>query len=175
MARYTITDGPSKMDFMLAVFDGNSPRERRMVALRTEDEGNLPFAIDAIRREDGGSENWLFSGCMGITGEEYHGYFSTRTRKGWVEIGLSATESTGDRKANILMEVLRVMYFLPRWARRSGSDPDSVGAMSDRLLESAKGVNRAEDILSLAKAIKEAKDTIEKAIRLGQNEDDQPL
>ena len=85
--RYDITDGPSKMDFMLSLFDGDT-QHRRPVVFTLRGEGLTSFIIDGVEREDGSGENWIFKGSYylgSISRILAHGFFSTRMRKGWIE------------------------------------------------------------------------------------------
>jgi len=96
MARLNITDGPSKLDFMLALFDGDY--HRRKVEFCFEDPQRQPgdptipslsFVVNEVSRGDGlwdCDENWLFKGYFpGNDNAPARGFFSTRTRKGWIE------------------------------------------------------------------------------------------
>ncbi len=112
--RFEITDGPSKMDLMLALFDGG-PGDRREVLFTLEcDIGHLSetilhppchakLIINRMSRKDGYVERWFFRGRLnGLEGEigrknsgvlsdvdvscRASGYFSTEIRKGWVDI-----------------------------------------------------------------------------------------
>ncbi|MCX6720423.1 MAG: hypothetical protein NTW11_01305 [Candidatus Staskawiczbacteria bacterium] len=104
MARFTITNGPSKWEFILAIFDGDS-RARRAVTFvlndprreLSEDYGEvvlddanppyLTFVINGAERVDGSDDNWHFKGFYPhATGHIFaRGTFSTKDRKGWVE------------------------------------------------------------------------------------------
>lgn len=94
---YLIIEGPSKMDFMLAIFDGG-PNNRRPVVFRLVDPDPHPdsqlqdeltsFILDGAEREDGGGENWIFKGFyhLGkVSKIPAHGFFSTSMRRGWME------------------------------------------------------------------------------------------
>ncbi len=93
--RSNIVDGPSKFDLMLALFDVYSNRRRTVEFLLENPEAkqvdlqcaSLNFVINEVGREDGGDENWLFKGYYKVADRNGHvrGFFSTRTRKGWVE------------------------------------------------------------------------------------------
>lgn len=88
--RFTICDGPSKYDLMLALF------ERKKVNFSVAVYGvrrSFVGHIAEIKAEPGTSrEDWLFTAflCMadrmiGVT-EEVKGYYSVRTRSGWVDL-----------------------------------------------------------------------------------------
>lgn len=89
--RFEIVDGPSKWDLMLALFDRECCPSRMVTfSIRGPqmDLGKHPifsesFEINEVSQEDGSGENWLFKGsCFS---KHAHGFFSTRTRKGWLE------------------------------------------------------------------------------------------
>lgn len=98
MALFNITDGPSRWDFMLAIFDGDY-LHRREVSFSIEDPKRKPenqhissslFIIDEVGRQGESDEKWLFNGLGYYPGTDsdrriVHGFFSTHTRKGWVE------------------------------------------------------------------------------------------
>ncbi len=95
MKRWLIVDGPSKCDLMLALFDGDCYHCRRPLTFSLEDPEpepmapksvDLPFVIEEIGRKDGSGENWNFKGVY-VSNQKClaQGFFSTRTRKGWIE------------------------------------------------------------------------------------------
>lgn len=95
MARLNITDGPSKWDLILAIFEGDS-LHRREVTFTLEDRGTTDpniqwfdqrsFMLNGASREDGSGNNWLIHGYfLGATTVHAHGFYSTRTRDGWLE------------------------------------------------------------------------------------------
>lgn len=96
--RWDITDGPSKWDLMLALFDGDAQHRRWHVftvsdpqASPREKTSNLgmPILVNGLAREDGSGENWLFNGEWDdgtIAQNKVRGFFSTKTRKGWIEL-----------------------------------------------------------------------------------------
>lgn len=105
--RFEIVDGPSKWDLMLAFFDYTC-QHPRVVDFKIDDKEvkigwidrprivssivSLPFHIDTLSREDRSGETWNWKGvCSKIEHSkiEYSkakGFFSTKTRKGWLEI-----------------------------------------------------------------------------------------
>ncbi|OGD66736.1 hypothetical protein A2442_01245 [Candidatus Campbellbacteria bacterium RIFOXYC2_FULL_35_25] len=72
---------------MLALFDGDH-ENRRKVEFVLVGGYTLPFLINEAEREDGSAENWNFKGLyqMGSGYYPVFGFFSTRTRQGWVEL-----------------------------------------------------------------------------------------
>ncbi len=91
-----IENGPSKFDLMLALFD-NTTQEPRPVIFKLEGGDNLSnqsFIINGLERESGSGEDWNFSGFVWLDRirrisektKGVHGYFSTQTRQGWVEM-----------------------------------------------------------------------------------------
>lgn len=96
--RSNIVDGPSRFDLMLALFFDRSSVPRYTVEFMVEDmlflqesAGQNPtpvaFVINQLAREGGSGEKWLFEGYyqIGRCTFPVSGFFSTRTRKGWVE------------------------------------------------------------------------------------------
>lgn len=101
---YNIVNGPSKYDFMLALFDSDS-RHRRQIMFELDRAGiaevitllahlarcphhTPPVFINGVSRESGDGENWNFSGWSeeSLVGSwNVRGYYSTKTRKGWIE------------------------------------------------------------------------------------------
>ncbi len=97
--RYKITNGPSKWDLMLGLFDNtaSNPREVEFtIADSTEDPGPgepvtliaAKFVLNVIGRESGSGEDWIFEGYnpRHPLRPAAKGYFSTRTRSGHVEV-----------------------------------------------------------------------------------------
>lgn len=82
--RFHITNGPSKLDLMLSLVDGDSAH-RRPVLFHVKKE-EFWVSIDSLEREDGSGESWNFTG----RGRRYgsmvegpiRGYFSSRNRSG---------------------------------------------------------------------------------------------
>jgi len=85
---YSIQNGPSKFDLMLSLFDGTStnPRLVEFHVVREHSVSILVFSVllVGVQREDGSGESWLFTGHH--DGKRVKGYFSTKTRRGRVEI-----------------------------------------------------------------------------------------
>ena len=95
MTRFNIVDGPSKLDLMLSLFDGDSGLRRKVTFLleRSLSRNHLHPVINKVGREDGSGENWMFEGyCRKVNGQDdlIRGFFSTRTRTGWVEMNIVA-------------------------------------------------------------------------------------
>ncbi len=100
MARFNIVNGPSMWKLMLSLFDGDS-RERRWVRFSLEDPKiklnvgpsvDLDVLVDGVDREGIDGESWSFEGSgsyVDLNGRivrlSCKGFFSTQTRKGWVE------------------------------------------------------------------------------------------
>jgi hypothetical protein len=96
--RFVITDGPSKWDLMVSLFEGNkTPRTRvRFTVENYPSPGGLlitaeiDVGIVAIQQEDGSGESWNFQGCTNHTYTNkqvgvIRGYYSTRCRRGSYE------------------------------------------------------------------------------------------
>ncbi len=90
--RFTILNGPSKFDLMLALFDGDSINPRH-VSFTVLDNSlakmGISVALNSLAREDGSSQNWLFTGYLWTTDHDNRsvkGYLSIKNRKGWIEI-----------------------------------------------------------------------------------------
>ncbi len=98
---YSIIDGPSKYDLMLALFDGASnvpaPHDdtiydeirQRTVRFTTDSNDErrryLEMQIDEIGRENGSGESWNFSGYAKSPTAPFRrvqGYYSTARRRG---------------------------------------------------------------------------------------------
>ncbi len=87
-----ITNGASKFDLMLALFDHKS--ERRVVDFTLLGfEGQVFQAgIAAVEAEDGSGESWLIKGTLidhRVPEKKHHmfkGYFRTDKRTGWLEL-----------------------------------------------------------------------------------------
>ena len=104
MAHFNIVGGPSRWDLMLAIFDGDF-HHRRIVTFSLDPQENLPIrslicTINEVGREDGSGENWLFEGetyypAEIVSNYHIHGFFSTRTRTGWVEMDIINTQARG--------------------------------------------------------------------------------
>lgn len=86
---YRITNGPSKLDIMISLIDGNTSN-RRFVKFDCEDEGGFVFMVKAtieeLSREDGSGESWNFKAMVYDSRRDCHisvkGYFSTLRRAG---------------------------------------------------------------------------------------------
>lgn len=76
-----ITNGPSKFDLMIALFD--MEREIRDLKFVTP-EGDLYCSILGVSAEDGSGESWCLHGMCGAN--NYEAYFHTRTRRGWFKL-----------------------------------------------------------------------------------------
>ena len=102
MACLKIVNGPSKWDLMLSLFDDGNPH-RRKVTFFLEDPREkakeprlqvllvLEFIIDKLERAAGrrSEGKWDFGGFYLKNDDHYEyarGSFSTKNRKGWVEL-----------------------------------------------------------------------------------------
>ncbi len=88
---FTISNGPSKFDLMLALFDSKQPNLRR-VTFHLSNGNKLEASISAVQMEDGSGESWLFTATGRFTtgAIEFRsctGYYDTVTRNGRVTIG----------------------------------------------------------------------------------------
>ena len=83
---FQIVDGPSKFDLMLGLFSGTcmNPRRVQFFVLDGSDRTMLSTLLSGVSREDGSGESWLFTGHT--NGKFVKGYFSTKTRKGHLEL-----------------------------------------------------------------------------------------
>lgn len=104
IALIAISDGPSKWDLMLGLFDNtaSSPRQvtfRLDASPREQSElgaswlAELPMTIEvslnSLQREDGSGESWNFQGHvrhLGVYVGEADGYFSTKHRRGAIHL-----------------------------------------------------------------------------------------
>lgn len=87
-----ISNGPSKFDLMLALFDSRPP-DRRWITFHVEEyrRETLDVHVLAVERKDGSCERWNFKGLVRFS-EHYGGY-------------CSGTYSTQDRKGTLTVEV----------------------------------------------------------------------
>ena len=85
--RYYIQNGPGKFDLMVALFDGDGGHRKSVeFTVKIGNEAKqVPVIIEEISREDGSGENWCIAGRTATTSLNIHGYFSTKTRGGFLE------------------------------------------------------------------------------------------
>jgi hypothetical protein len=92
--RRNITNGPSMLDLMLALFDGDSQHRRPLhFTLVFADEHTAsesqsePIVINSVSREDGSGKNWLIQGwTITVDGpRSVDGFYNTEKRRGWIE------------------------------------------------------------------------------------------
>jgi hypothetical protein len=72
---------------MLSLFDGThtNPRKVTFTIWNVFAKGfALPVLLSGVSREDGSGESWNFTGCY--EKNSVRGYFSTKTRKGFLEL-----------------------------------------------------------------------------------------
>ena len=89
-----IVNGPSNMDLMLGLFD-NTDKNRRFVRFYIEDSrpGVRPYiavSISMLERESGSGDCWNFKG-LNKANENVGGFYSVKTRKGSLEVELTAS------------------------------------------------------------------------------------
>ena len=161
--RHQIVNGPSWGDMMFSQWHGNS-KGRHSVQFRVDWGERIPtvsgntdlFAviINGADREDGSGESWIFRGYAGR--DKVSGYYSTRTRKGWIEfvdpLAESRNEETaqrGTRRERALVEI--IFRMINAYRERHAGDLDE-GMF--RLFEKAKAVHYAETDDQLATATK---------------------
>jgi len=83
MARHNIIDGPSKFDLMVSLFVGDSVH-RHDVKFSFQEDSEASIVINDVKRESGNGETWFIIGYC--EHKKVKGYYSTQTRKGWLEI-----------------------------------------------------------------------------------------
>lgn len=95
----TISQGPSKYDLSLALFD-RKPVNTRDVELKLEDDTVVHLVINGVEIEDGSGESWIFKGYLRrlrprpgsdlptvpAPPSNCFGYYRTDTRKGWLRL-----------------------------------------------------------------------------------------
>ena len=86
--RLEIVGGPSKFDLMLGLFSGTSTSPHYISFVIKDGHDNrivIKFLLNGVSKEDGSGGSWLFTA---YTAEEIfsaNGYFSTKTRRGWIK------------------------------------------------------------------------------------------
>lgn len=100
VTQYQITDGPSKWDLMLALFDGDSASRHRVRFSNELVDPRYPavvyVCIDELSREDGSGECWNFKGrayqgvneWKHLTNCKVGGFFTTRQRGGHISVSV---------------------------------------------------------------------------------------
>ena len=97
LAKTQITNGPCKLDLMLALFDANNTRPRPVVFVVAGEgqlcPGPVEVQISSVEREDGSGESfnlkgrWDFRSLSGLSiSYNVEGYYSTKTRTGTVTL-----------------------------------------------------------------------------------------
>jgi hypothetical protein len=82
--QFPIIDGPSKMDLMLALFDGHMGRRTVVFHVQSRTEP-VEVIINEVGQEDGSCESWLFKGWTKKDHNAVKGWFRTDRRAGWLE------------------------------------------------------------------------------------------
>jgi hypothetical protein len=90
-----ISNGPSKFDLMLGLFDGEFTNRREIDFTITDEGDDLAYksriVINGLKRENSDSESWLFEGWCTANAIRFSskvsGHYSTKTRKGQIEYG----------------------------------------------------------------------------------------
>lgn len=95
---HKIVAGPSLMEFMLAMFDGDmGDRKIEFITETTFKHGSkphpkvnnhIPVVLLGVERESGGDENWNFKGYAFFgtsASEKITGYYNTRRREGHID------------------------------------------------------------------------------------------
>lgn len=89
MATRKITNGPSKFDFMNALFDG------KQVQFTIEGLGVLDIIVHSVATEDGSRQRWVFQFHLADGPHRWcKGYYNTCDRTGWVESSQPDLSST---------------------------------------------------------------------------------
>lgn len=94
---FEITQGPSKFDLCVSLFDGNR-QGRRIVEFEIKNPAKIAkikVAINGVDQEDGSGEKWIFRGYLFGTGIScnVHGFLSTQDRKGWIDFEPQGSEA----------------------------------------------------------------------------------
>lgn len=91
--RQTITNGPSKFDLMVSLFDGGV-RNRRPVLFTYSNKNQIRVVINWLDRDSGDGENWSFCGYETrcdkggepVSSNHIRGFYSIKERTGWIDI-----------------------------------------------------------------------------------------
>jgi hypothetical protein len=89
MTHFNIVNGPSKFDLMVSLFEEGNPESPHTVKFVLEDGREANVAITMIQKEDGSGESWNYVGRGDLGGRIWfhmNGYFSSRTRRGTLNI-----------------------------------------------------------------------------------------
>lgn len=99
-AQFQITEGPSKFDLMIALFKKDEAVRFSVTPdplTGTKSPVILTVQINGITVEDGSHESWLMQGMWKLSWDlnllnwtNFHGYYDSRTRKGWLKNTLFA-------------------------------------------------------------------------------------
>lgn len=80
-----VESGPSKLDLMMSLFMSNMEHPY-IVTFTVEMKGQYKGVIQSIQREDGSGESFNFTAHFYGTSGPTSGYYSTKTRKGYIRI-----------------------------------------------------------------------------------------
>lgn len=95
--QFEISNGPGKWDLMVSLADNTFENPRYAlfavdVPADATNPRNAPLCmtevlvcLNALEREDGSGNNWLFKGFNPKSGQKIEGYFNLQTRKGWIK------------------------------------------------------------------------------------------
>jgi hypothetical protein len=84
-----ITNGPSKFDLSVALFDRKRPLRTVEFALQGYERGMFKVGIESVKAEDGSGESWFITGIIWENPTKYYrfkGYFRTDNRRGWLNL-----------------------------------------------------------------------------------------
>ncbi len=88
---YLITDGPSKFDLMVSLFEGKQVEFTQMTEKNYVFK--IPARVQSVEREDGSDHSWnliifVLPGTDAPLGlnKKYAAYYNSRTRKGTISI-----------------------------------------------------------------------------------------
>ncbi len=88
--RYVIANGPGLLELLFSLSDKENWEGRKRVKFDLVGEKKSTTAlvfINGMTREDGSGENWTITGYrLGGTPPSVRGFYSTKTRKGFLDI-----------------------------------------------------------------------------------------
>ncbi|MDP3974828.1 MAG: hypothetical protein Q8P88_00880 [Candidatus Jorgensenbacteria bacterium] len=95
--RFTIVNGPSKFDLMVALFKKDEEVRFTLDSLSGSEEvaqSEVSIMLNGVSVEDGSREHWLISGFYTeperpahreVNWTRFEGYYDSRTRTGWLK------------------------------------------------------------------------------------------